>query len=93
MSQNRVLVLFADGTEAMPCHPARARQLLDADKAAVYRYQPFTIILTDREEGKTQNVSLQVDPGSQKTGISLVGHFKNGKRLIWAANLIKSKKL
>jgi len=87
MFQNRVLVLFADGIEAMPCHPARARQLLDADKAAVYRYQPFTIILTEREDGDTQDVSLQVDPGSQTTGIALVGHFKNGNRLIWAANL------
>ena len=87
MNQNRVLVLFADGSEAMPCHPARARQLLDADKAAVYRYHPFTIILTDRKNGKTQNVIFQVDPGSRTTGLALVGHFKNGSRLMWAANL------
>lgn len=87
MNQNRVLVLFADGTEAMPCHPARARQLLDADKAAVYRYQPFTIILTERESGETQDVNLQVDPGSQTTGLALIGHFEGGDRLIWAANL------
>lgn len=87
MNQNRVLVLFADGTEAMPCHPARARQLLDANKAAVYRYQPFTIILTDRKSGGTQDVSLQVDPGSQTTGLALIGQFENGNRLIWAANL------
>jgi len=87
MDQNRVLVLFADESEAMPCHPARARQLLDADKAAVYRHQPFTIILTEREEGDTQDVSLQVDPGSQTSGLALVGHFQEGNRLIWAANL------
>jgi len=87
MDQNRILVLFADGSEAMPCHPARARQLLDADKAAVYRYQPFTIILTEREDGDTQDVSLQIDPGSQTTGLALVGHFQEGTRLIWAANL------
>jgi 5-methylcytosine-specific restriction endonuclease McrA len=87
MSQNRVLVLFSDGSEAMPCHPARARQLLDAGKGAVYRHQPFTIILTDREDGETQDVSLQADPGSQTTGLALVGHFQEGNRLIWAANL------
>ena len=87
MNQNRVLVLFADGSEAMPCHPARARKLLGADKAAVYRYQPFTIILTKRKEGETQDISLQVDPGSQTTGIALVGRFQEGNRLIWAANL------
>ncbi len=87
MNQNRVLVLFADGSEAMPCHPARARQLLDADKAAVYRYQPFTIILTEREDGETQDVSLQIDPGSQTTGLALVGRFQEGNRLVWAANL------
>ena len=87
MAQNRVLVLFADGSEAMPCHPARARQLLDAGKAAVYRCRPFTIILTERSGGDTQEISLQVDPGSQTTGIALVGHFQEGNRLIWAANL------
>jgi len=87
MDQNRVLVLFADGSEAMPCHPARARQLLDAGKAAVYRHEPFTIILTDRENGDTQDVSLQVDPGSKTTGLALVGQFQKENRLIWAANL------
>jgi hypothetical protein len=29
----------------MPCHPARARELLREGKAAVFRRFPFTIIL------------------------------------------------
>ena len=85
--QNRVFVLFSDESEAMPCHPARARQLLDTGKAAVYRHEPFTIILTEREDGDTQPTECKVDPGSKTTGLALVASFKRGKRLIWAANL------
>ena len=71
----------------MPCHPARVRQLLKAGKAKVFRKHPFTIILTEREGGHTQDTQLKIDAGSRTTGLALVGHFKRGKRLIWAGNL------
>jgi 5-methylcytosine-specific restriction endonuclease McrA len=71
----------------MPCHPARARQLLRAGKAAVFRRYPFTIILKDRVGGDTQPVTLKVDPGSQTTGMVLVGHFHRGDRVIWAGEI------
>ena len=71
----------------MPCHPARARQLIKQNKAAVYRHRPFTIILREREGGDTQPIALKIDPGSRTTGIALVGEFKRGKRLVWAADL------
>jgi hypothetical protein len=38
----RVLVLDTNRQPLMPCHPARARQLVTAGKAAVYRRYPFT---------------------------------------------------
>jgi hypothetical protein len=42
-----VLVLVVDPAQRPlgPCHPARARRLLSAGKAAVWRCEPFTIIL------------------------------------------------
>lgn len=67
----------------MPCHPARARQLLKAGKAAVFRRYPFSIILKERDGGDTQSVELKLDPGSQTTGIALIAN----ERVIWAAEL------
>lgn len=85
---NSVLVLSSTKKPLMPCRPARARQLLTAGKAAVYRQQPFTIILKDRADGEVQDVEIKVDPGSKTTGIALVGHFEQqGAVVLFGANL------
>lgn len=84
----RVLVLDTNKQALMPCHPARARKLLSAGKAAVYRRYPFTIILKDAVvEPAVQAVELKVDPGSKTTGLAMVAEFKRGRRVLWAANL------
>lgn len=84
---NRVFVLSSIKKPLMPCTPKRARKLLTAGKAAVYRMQPFTIILKFREDGELQPIEFKVDPGSKTTGIALVALFERGRVLIWAANL------
>ena len=61
---NRVFVLDKNKQPLMPCTPARARVLLSAGKAAVFRWPPFTIILTYREGGDIQGLTLKIDPGS-----------------------------
>lgn len=72
----------------MPCKESRARRLLKAKKAKVYRIKPFTIILTEREGGDVQETELKLDPGSKTTGIALVADFKHrGQTLLWSANL------
>lgn len=38
-------VLSSDRKKLAPCHPARARQLLNEGRAAVWSKTPFTIIL------------------------------------------------
>lgn len=83
----RVLVIGKNKQQLMPCHPARARELLNKGKARVFKRFPFTIILTEREGGETQPVSLKIDPGSKTTGIALVADFQKGKPVIWAAEL------
>ena len=83
----RVLVLDKVKKVLMPCHPARARELLRKGKAKVFKLYPFTIIMTEREEGDIQNVAFKVDPGSKQTGIALVADFKRGKRVILAVVL------
>lgn len=83
----RVLVVDKNKQPLMPCHPARARELLKKGKAAVLRRFPFTIILKEREGGDTQPVQAKVDPGAKTTGLALVAEFKRGLRCIWAGEL------
>jgi 5-methylcytosine-specific restriction endonuclease McrA len=85
---NRVFVLSRTKKPLMPCHPARARELLSAGRAAVYRAVPFTIILKDRADGDVQPVEFKADPGSKTTGIVLVGDFpQQGKVVLVGINL------
>jgi len=72
----------------MPCHPARARQLLSQGKAAVFRLHPFTIILLERDSGECSGLDLKYDPGSKTTGVVLtVDRKKTGPTVLWAAEL------
>lgn len=71
----------------MPCQPARARELLQKGKAAVFRRQPFTIILKDRISGTVQVSQIKLDPGSKTTGIAVNAHFKRGITTVWGAEL------
>lgn len=83
----RVLVLSNTKQPLMPCHPARARELLNDGKAAVFRKYPFTIILKERDTGVTQPVELKIDPGSKTTGMALVTDTKSGKLCVFGINL------
>jgi 5-methylcytosine-specific restriction endonuclease McrA len=85
---NSVFVLDTLKRPLMPCRPPRARRLLRDGKAAVYRLQPFTIILKYPLEPTPQPVEMKADPGSKTTGLALVGEFlQQGRVVVWAANL------
>ncbi len=62
----------------MPCHPARARELLSRGRAVVARQVPFMIRLKDRTsaESEVEGVQLRIDPGSKGTGIVLTDEKK-----------------
>jgi 5-methylcytosine-specific restriction endonuclease McrA len=83
----KIFVLNNNRQPLMPCSLPRARQLLSKRKAAVFKLYPFTIILTEREQGDVQDIEVKIDPGSKKSGLALVGNFQTGKKVIWAANL------
>lgn len=86
--QQRVLVVGKDRRPLMPCTSARARMLLHADRAAILRRYPFTIILKDRAGGAVQPVAVKCDPGSKTTGIALVAEFRRrGRTVLWAAEI------
>ncbi|MCY0936149.1 RRXRR domain-containing protein [Streptomyces sp. H34-S4] len=58
----------------MPCHPARARELLDGGRAVVARRAPFVIIRLTRRplaDSEVDGVEVRIDPGSKRTGIAV----------------------
>lgn len=82
MQNQRVFVLNTNRQPLMPCHPARARNLLKQGRASVFRKQPFTIILHDRDGGEAQETELRIDPGSKTTGFALAVNGKHGWKCV-----------
>src|SRR5215475_13744230 len=69
-----VFVLDTNKTPLVPCHEAKARMLLDAGKAAIFRRYPFTIILKRAVNNPiVPELRVKLDPGSRTTGIAIVG--------------------
>ncbi|MDK2856745.1 MAG: hypothetical protein PWQ86_1958 [Bacillota bacterium] len=68
----KVFVVDAEGKPLLPCHPARARKLLDAGKAVLERGIPFAIRLKRAVENPVGSLRAKVDDGSKRVGIALV---------------------
>jgi 5-methylcytosine-specific restriction endonuclease McrA len=82
-----VFVLDTNRQPLDPCHEARARELLNKGKAAVFRRYPFTIILKDRmlAGSVVHDHRLKLDPGSKTTGLAIVQEATG--RVVFAAEL------
>jgi len=74
----RIFVLGKDGQALMPCHPARARQLLKEGRGVIHRRMPMVIRLKDRKTGDVQPVRVKIDPGSKFTGLAVVREKADG---------------
>src|ERR1051326_5139290 len=83
---SKVFVLDTNKQPLNPVHPGRARLLLAAGKAAVFKRYPFTLILKCVvEHPDVYPLRLKIDPGSQTTGMALV-HDPSGE-VVFAAEL------
>ena len=81
---NFVLVIDTEKNALDPVHPGKARRLLKAGKAAIYRKFPFTIILKcSVPDTKPEPCRLKIDPGAKTTGLALL----QGTKVVWAAEL------
>ena len=69
-----VYVKNHDGAALMPCTEAKARKLLEAGKAKIVDYRPFTIQLSWQCEGHVQEVTCGIDKGSSVTGLACVSN-------------------
>ena len=85
---SRVFVISSNKKPLMPCHPARARELLRKGKAKVFKIVPFTIQLLERDDGEVSEISFKIDPGSKTTGVALVGTFRDSFKVLYALELI-----
>jgi len=67
-----VPVVGKSGKPLMPCHPARARELVRKGKA-VRRFKVgiFYLQLTKREDGEVQKVAVGIDPGSKREAFTV----------------------
>jgi hypothetical protein len=73
----RVPVVLSDGRAIMPCHPARARELIRKGKAKKqFKNGIFYIKLLERKDGEIQEISCGVDPGSKREGFTVKSENK-----------------
>lgn len=87
---SRVFVLGKSGEALMPCHPARAREMLRQGRAVIHRRYPFVIRLKDRKAGGVQPTAIKLDPGATTTGIAVVRtetHQPTNQHVLFAAEL------
>lgn len=82
---SKVFVMDAEKRPLNPISPAKARILLTQKKAAVFRHQPFTIILKYAVKSSTEDLRLKIDPGSKFTGIALVNDGTG--EVVWGADI------
>jgi 5-methylcytosine-specific restriction endonuclease McrA len=81
-----VFVLDTNKTPLDPCHEAKARRLLDAGKAAIFRRYPFTIILKREVSNRVAKpLRIKLDPGSNTTGIAIIND--DSGKVVFAAEL------
>lgn len=65
-----VYVINKHGNPLMPCKPRKAKMLLKNGKAKVIKRTPFTIKLLHGSSGYKQPITLGVDAGYKKVGLS-----------------------
>ena len=77
----KVPVLGRDGRPLVPCHPARARELMRTRRARPHRVRGVFCIQTmdrGREDSKANPVALKIDPGSRMSGMAVTREEPDG---------------
>jgi RRXRR protein len=91
-------VLSATGAQLMPCHAARARQLIRNGKAVKKHDRGIVyLVLTERETGATQPIAVGIDPGSKKEAYTIQSEqhtFLNVQTdaITWVKDAVETKR-
>jgi len=73
----KVFVIDSHGKPLLPCHPARARRLLDTGRADVEQVLPFTIRLKRSIENPVGSFTVGIDDGAKYVGVAIVNDKTN----------------
>jgi 5-methylcytosine-specific restriction endonuclease McrA len=83
---SHVFLVDAQKRPLAPVHPGRARLLLKAGRAVVFKRFPFTLLLkVPGTQAAGEPLRLKIDPGSHATGLALVGETSG--EVVWAGEL------
>jgi hypothetical protein len=93
-----VPVVSSTGKPLMPCHPARAKELVRKGKA-LRRFNKgmFYIKLLEREFGLVQPIAVGIDPGSKWEGFSVKSAARtfinvNADAVTWVKDAVEVKR-
>jgi len=81
----KVFVVDRQGKPCLPCHPARARELLKKGKAVVYSVVPFTIRLNKVVDNPAGEFTAGIDDGAAHAGIAVVN--EHTKEVVFAGEV------
>ena len=87
-------VFSSDRQPLMPCHPARARKLLRNGRAVPHHLKGIfgiRLLYRTRADSSVQEVTINIDPGSQTTGVTVVAADEDEQRTVLAAYEIKHR--
>ena len=76
-----VCVVANNGMQLMPTTEYKARKLLKKGRAKIYKYNPFTIMILDRENGYTQPIEYKYDTGYGYIGLCICSKSKEYKSI------------
>lgn len=82
-------VLNSDSTPLMPCHPARARELVRKGRA--YWVRRDTIKLTAYREAVKQEVTVGIDSGAESIGLAAVAKRSKHKPKVLFRAVVKAR--
>ena len=95
----KVPVVDKNNNPLMPCHPARARELLKKGRAIYFwRSGIFCIKLLDRSGGTVQPIVVGIDPGSKREGFSVKSQHHTylniqSKAVDWVKDKVELRKI
>jgi lipopolysaccharide export LptBFGC system permease protein LptF len=72
-----VFVLDYEGKPLLPTHPARARKLLNQNKAKIKQVVPFTIQLNKTVKNPVGEFEVGIDDGAKHVGIAIKNNKTN----------------
>ena len=92
--QPNVPVYSSDRQPIMPCPPKRARKLMERGRAVPHHVRGvFGIRLLDkaRDQCQVQDVTLNIDTGSDTSGLTLTTEDEHGKRTVVGTYQLKHR--